>query len=172
MKLAGALVVPLVALLIVTAMQVSGISSEVDKVYDQASLARSSLGLPSLVTQLEYERDVASIYLIGQEGAVALLVEDNAEARRNVDDTLEAFRADIEDRDDDLASAYGPALDELDVLADLRARVDAYEGERSLANVELATEIFNAYTEPMRALWNANRQVTVSVENRQLRRGV
>jgi len=172
MKLAGALVVPLVALLIVTAMQVSGISSEVDKVYDQASLARSSLGLPSLVTQLEYERDVASIYLIGQEGAVALLVEDNAEARRNVDDTLEAFRADIEDRDDDLGSAYGPALDELAVLPDLRARVDAYEGERSLANVELATEIFNAYTEPMRALWNANRQVTVSVENQQLRRGV
>ena len=99
LKLVGALLVPLVALVTVTSIEAITISGDVNDVKDQASLAETSLGPSSLVTAIEHERDAAGVYLIGQEDAFSLPVEDNAQARRETDAALDAFRANLPQRE-------------------------------------------------------------------------
>ncbi|HEX8804297.1 MAG TPA: ATP-binding protein, partial [Acidimicrobiales bacterium] len=172
MKLAGALVVPLVALVVVTILEVVSISGEVDDVKAQARLAETSLGPSSLVTKLEYERDAAAVYLIGQEGAVALPVEDNAQARADMDAAVAEFRTTIQSMGGDVAAVYRRPLEALDQLAELRAEVDGYDDSmRGFENVDNATTSFNHYTELMNTFFDANRQVILAIEDVDLRRG-
>jgi hypothetical protein len=122
MKLAGALVVPMLALVVVTTIEVLSTPDDVNAVHDQAELARTSLGPPSVLSKIEDERNAASVYLLGAEEMVALPVEDNADARGATDRALGAFRDDVEQRGGGVAEAYRPALGALDTLPDLRAR--------------------------------------------------
>jgi signal transduction histidine kinase len=171
LKLAGALVVPLVALVVVTVLEVLDTYSDVDEARDQAELATSTIGPPSLLSKLEDERNAASIYLLNLEDAFALPVEDNAEAWAATDRALDEFQADIERRGGGMAETYGPALDALRGLEDVRASVEGFDGERGLDNMDEAARAFDDYSAIMDTLFAANQQVIVSIHDTELRQG-
>ena len=112
MKLAGALAVPLLALVVVTSLEVVQSAREARRVREQTVLAQATVGPLSLLSVLEDERNAAAVYTMGAEEAVSLPVENNAQARQAVDAAISSFRAEINDRGGNIAVAYGPALEQ------------------------------------------------------------
>jgi len=171
MKLGATLLVPVIALVVVAGLEMASTAREVDEVHDQAELATVALGPPSVLIQIELERNAGSVYLLGQEDAVALSVEDNAEARANTDKSLSAFEETIRRRGGDVAQAYAPAFQALEGLDELRAEIDAFAGVRSLDNNPVARANFDGYTAIMDEIFAASAQVTPIIDQGELRRG-
>jgi signal transduction histidine kinase/CHASE3 domain sensor protein len=172
-KLAGALAIPLTALLVVAVLEVVQSQRAAEDVRDQASLATSSIGPNGLLTALMNERNFAGVYLLGFEDQLRLPVSSHDEARQATDQAIAVFRAEVADKRGEVERTYGPALDELDAMAELREYVDAYEGERSIAvaeTVETADIAFDGYSDLVLNLFEANSQVAVAVDDADLRR--
>ena len=170
-KLTVALAVPLAALVVVAALEALVISRESREVRAQSELARSSIGPTSLLRQIQNERNIAMISLLGAVDMIELQVEDNGVARRNTADAATEFESQIERRGGTVEQAYGPALDGLDALGPLRNDVDDFPGTRDLKNVVFTTEIFNRYTSLLDGLFDANTWVALAIDNPELRRG-
>jgi signal transduction histidine kinase len=171
MKLVGALAVPLIALVIVTALEVYQSADEATEVRDQADLAEGSIGPASLLSRLEDERNAAGVYLLGAEDAFALPVEDNAEARAATDQAIADFREQVQSLGGEVEEAYGPALEATSGLGELRNRIDSFEGTRSFANIQPTIKLFDAYGPLMAPFFQANKQVALAIDNPELRRG-
>jgi signal transduction histidine kinase len=170
-KLTVALAVPLTALVVVAALEALLISREAHQVRQQSELARSSIGPGSLLRQIQNERNIATISLLGAVDMIELQVEDNAVARRNTDTAAAEFESQVERRGGKVEQAYRPALDGLDALVELRDDVDDFSGTRDLKNVAFTTETFDRYTSLLDALFDANTAVALAVDNPDLRRG-
>ena len=136
-------VIPLVALVVVTALEVLDSLEQVRDVHAQADLATSAIGPPSLLSRIEDERNAGAIHLLNLAGAVALPVEDNAEARVNTDAALAEFRADIEGRGDAVADAYREPLAAMAELEQIRADIDASTAPRNASNMAFTSETLN-----------------------------
>jgi signal transduction histidine kinase len=171
LKLGATLLVPVVALVVVAGLEMASAADERREVHDQAELATATLGPPSLLLNIELERNAAATYLLGQEDAVALSVENKEEAWAESDAAIEDFRAMVSSKGGSVAENYGPALDALAGLGDLRATVSEYTGERSLNNNPLAREVFDGYSEIMNRIYAANAVVVPTIANSDLRRG-
>jgi HAMP domain-containing protein len=172
MKLAGALILPLFALIIVTVLEVVQSSRHVERVRDQAALAEASIGPASLLSNLEDERNAAGVYLLAVEGAISLPVENNAEARGLVNDSLATLRSEVEAQGGAVEEAYAPALERLSELDTLRAEVDATpDAQRTLLNIEPVARIFDEYTTLMDGFFDANKRAALAVDDPGLRRG-
>ncbi|MGH9290936.1 MAG: HAMP domain-containing protein, partial [Acidimicrobiales bacterium] len=171
MKLVGALAVPLVALVIVTALEVYQSADEARQVRDQTALAEASIGPASLLSLLEDERNAAGVYMLDAQDAFALPVEDNAEARAATDEAVADFRDQVQDLGGEVEAAYGPAIDAMSGLGELRNQIDSFEGTRSLANIEPTIEVFDAYGPFMAPFFAANKRVALAIDNPELRRG-
>jgi signal transduction histidine kinase len=163
--------VPLVALVVVTALEVVQSSEDASQVHDQSALAEISVGPASVLSRLEDERNAAAVYLLNAQDAFALPIEDNAAARVATDAALATFESAVESRGGDIEGAYRPALEAMDGLAELRDGIDSFRGERGLANIDATVETFDAYSELMTPLFDANRQVALAIDNAELRRG-
>ena len=146
LKLVGALAVPLVALVIVTALEVYQSADEARDVRQQTALAEASIGPASLLSLIEDERNAAAVYMLDAQDAFALPVEDNAQARAATDKEVAAFREQVENLGGEVEAAYGPALDAMDGIDELRNQIDSFEGTRSLENIGPTAEIFDAST--------------------------
>ena len=141
------------------------------RVRQQTALAESTVGPLSLLSVLEDERNAAAVYAMGQEEAVSLPVEDNAEARARVDAAISAFRAEINDPRRQHRPGLRTALDQLDQLDGLRATIDAVpDDERSLANIEVVTATFDGYSAIMDSFFDANKRVALAIDDPELRR--
>ena len=171
LKLMGALAVPLVALVIVTALEVYQSADEAREVRDQTALAEASIGPASLLSLIEDERNAAGVYMLDAQDLFALPVEDNAQARAATDKEVAAFREQVESIGGDVEAAYRPALDAMDGIDELRNQIDSFEGTRSLLNIGPTTEIFDAYGPFMTPFFDANKQVALSIDSPELRRG-
>ena len=172
MKLAGALAVPLLALVVVTVLEVVQSARDAERVRQQTALAEASVGPVSLLSMLENERNAAAVYLLAQEANFALPVKDNAEARLTVDETLAGFRDEVQSQGGEIADAYRPALDQMGELEGLRTEVDAVpDGQRGLDNIVAVSENFDGYTAVMDALFVANKRVALAIDDADLRRG-
>ena len=171
-KLAAALAIPIAALLVVAGLEVLQSTRDADEVKEQTDLATASVGPSGVISALQDERNYASLWLLGQEGNVEVPVENFDEAKQATDAAIESFRADIESKGVEVAEAYGPALEALDGLAELRQQVDTYEGARGLDNTGVSDPNFVAYTEIVTGLFEANTQVALTIDDPVLRRGV
>ena len=175
-KLAAALAAPLVALLVVTAIEMAAIARNVDEVRDQTELARAAVGLPGLITRLQDERSWPALELTGTEGLIEVAVEDYDESRRLTDAAIAAFRQDLATRGAAAEAAYAPALQRLDdELAPLRADIDgdagAYlHGESS--NTAFSDEVYTRYSSLIRPFFDATDRTASSVGDGGLRRGI
>ncbi|MGH9232569.1 MAG: HAMP domain-containing protein, partial [Acidimicrobiales bacterium] len=172
MKLAGALAVPLLALVVVTSLEVASAAEQATDVHAEAALARLALGPTGVLSALEWERNAAGIYMLGQEDEFVLEFEDPVEAAGLTDEAVTAFRGAVERHGDTAVESYAPAFEAMEGLEDLRAEVAATpEASRTLGNMEATATVFDAYTEIRDALVVANRQVALALGDPELRQG-
>ncbi|MDD9372134.1 MAG: nitrate- and nitrite sensing domain-containing protein, partial [Acidimicrobiales bacterium] len=169
MKLAAALAVPLVGLLLVTVIEVVDTGREVDDVHGQTELARASIGPAGLLTSLQNERTWAVIELIGQEGQVQPPVVGYEDSRAATDEALDAFRSTLGSQSDEVADTYREPLANLSELAALRGSIDASPEPHDLTNMEFSDEVFNTYAELIQPFLDANTQVALAVDDSELR---
>jgi hypothetical protein len=171
LKLMGALAPPLATLVIVTALELAGALGEMRLVRQQTELADASIGPLGVLNDLESERDWASVHLLGLEDAVTLEVEDTSRARALTDEAAEQLHAQVRHIDPPLRAGYTRALTRYRDLAETRQQVDAYRGERSLANTALSIQVFDHYSAVEDAFFDANEEVIQAIDDPTVRQG-
>ncbi|HYZ98009.1 MAG TPA: nitrate- and nitrite sensing domain-containing protein, partial [Acidimicrobiales bacterium] len=163
---------PLLALLVAAALEVIQAAAEARDVRDERELVEGSIGPASLLSRLEDERNAAGVWMLGAEEDFALPVEDNAEARAATDASVAEFRSQVLGLGGDVEEAYAPALDGLDQqLGEVRDQIEAFDQDRNLGNIEVASETFDAYTALMNPFFEANVRVARAIDDTELRQG-
>src|SRR4029453_412870 len=116
-KVAGALAVPLLALVVAAGIGVSANGAQAAEVARQAELATASIGHAGLLSALQNERNQAMIQMLGLSGRLTLEVDDGGDARARTDAAHTALHQQIAGQGDRLREDYAAALDSLDSLA-------------------------------------------------------
>jgi signal transduction histidine kinase len=163
-KLAVAVAVPLVALVVVTTLEVMASRRQADEVREQSRLAHATLGPDGLLAALQEEALLASSTIAGVDPGEGLTVSNNEEARQQTDEAIDAFRRRTAEAGDRTTTAYAPALDGLDALAAVRESVDAYRGEAIVEAVDIDNPGAVEQTDGFDAGSNAYRQYTALIE--------
>jgi signal transduction histidine kinase len=171
-KSAAALTVPLVMLFVVAGLEVSKGAGQVREVREQTELATASIGPSGLVTALQNERNYATMWMLGSEGAVDLPVDSIEESRRATDAAADAFGEEVERKGGDVERIYRPALDALRDLDEPRRVVDTFDGPRIIAESEETEAQWQGYSRLIDALSDQNSQLTLEVADDELRQGV
>jgi signal transduction histidine kinase len=174
LKLTAALAIPIAALLIVAALEVMQSNDEANEVRQQTELAEASIGPGGLITNLQHERNFGSVWLLGSEEILDLPVESFDEAIANTDESFEIFRDDIEAKGGEVEETYAPAFEAFEQVEGLRRMVTEFEGDpnnRTFDNQYIADPLFQGYTEVVGALFEANTQVALAIDDPTLRRG-
>lgn len=176
-KLAIALAVPLVALIIVTTMLVGKYSDEADaagarsdEISNQVELATASLGPSGIIGALAAERNTEALDVIGQLAAAGEDADPEAN-RVTTDEALESFTTAIAQRPQEVQDAYAPALEALEGLDEARSVRDGYTGAKSLDNATMGASVFDDYSQIIDTLFDANTRVALAVDDPELRNG-
>ena len=172
-KLAAALAVPLLALIGVAVFEAVEASEEADRVRAESELAIVSVGPSSLTSELQNERNYTALDLIGLADSATLEVASVDEARDRVDGAVADLQAYVAGRGPVVQEAFGPAFELLeDELEDTRALWDDFDGEKDLANQEVADDVFARYTDMTDAFFTATGSVATAVDDSSLRNGI
>jgi signal transduction histidine kinase len=172
-KLAAALAIPLVAMGAITLAEVVSVASDAREVRDQTKLATATVGPGGLITALQDERNWAAGAMVGVESQLDMTVSSFDEAYTATDEALEEFDAEIESLGDVAVAAYGPVLDELANLPELRAEVgDIYASTpHTFDSIGEATVVFDDYTALIEPFFGAMSRLSVSIDDPELRQG-
>ena len=162
----------MLGLLAVIGGEVLDTSTQVDEVREQTAMATAAIGPSGLMSGLQDERNWTVVELIGQETAVALSVTGYEDARRRTDAAITTFDREVTEKGGAVAEAYGPALDALGELQQLRADVDAFTAPRSLANNNYADLVFNRYASLITPFHDGNTRLALAIDDATLREGV
>ena len=172
LKLALALVLPVLAVFAVSLYEVGSASREVDKVRQDTELASVALGPGALITALQNERNDAATTVVGLREVLELKTADLAASQRQTDDAAKAFRAAVARNGSDAEQVYAASLREIDTsLIALRQRT-ADSGKPSLDDpeqVKLSNEQFAGYTDVIDQLLDANSRLSLLIEDPELR---
>ncbi len=172
-KLAGALAVPLVALVAISGFEAVQASDHAADIRAETELATVSIGPSSLTTELQNERNYTSLDLIGLADAATLEVSSVAEARDRVDAAVADLRSYLAGRDEIVSAAFAPAFEALDAdLADVRAVWDGYDGPKALENQPMADDVFERFSTMTKAFFTATESVATAVDDNALRNGI
>ncbi|WP_436792988.1 hypothetical protein [Actinospongicola halichondriae] len=171
-KLAAALAVPLVALVAVSGFEAVQASDDADAVRSEAELATVAIGPSSLTTELQNERNFTAIDLIGLSGSATLEVSSVEEGRERVDTAIADLETYLQGRRDVVGDAFAPAFEVLESELDAtRALYDDFDGEKGLANQELADELFEQFTVMTTAFFDATQSIATGIDDNALRNG-
>src|SRR5918994_884456 len=110
LKLTGAILLPLAALVVVTFAEVYATSSELGEVRKQTELATSTVGPTGLITALQNERVWTAVEIVGLADQVAVPVEGYDAVRAATDEAVEALRGELASKSAVVADAYDEAL--------------------------------------------------------------
>ncbi len=171
-KLAAALAVPLVALVAVTGFQAVEANEESDRIEAEADLSIVALGPGSVTRALQNERNYASLDILGLAGATTLEVASYSEARDASDAAVTELEASLTELAPEVRDAYVPAFESLDDLRETRDAYEDFDGEKGLANQELAQQVFDAYTVMVASFFDATSTLATQVDEAELRNGV
>jgi signal transduction histidine kinase len=173
LKFAGALAVPLVALVAVTILEVVQTSDARSEIRQQTDLARAAIGPSGLLITLQNERTWPAVEIFGFDSTVTVPVAGYEETRRETDAAIAAFDDQLEDRDEAIAETFQPALDGLARLDELRAEIDSFgEREHSTRDTILfGFDVFERYTEMIAPFFDATTRVAKAVADPDLRQG-
>jgi signal transduction histidine kinase len=178
LKLAGALALPMLALIGVAFLEVSRADARADEVTSDTELAAAAVGPGSLIVALQDERNYTGGYLVGMENTLVLAVDSIEEARGNTDaarDDLEAF---IAASGEEVEAAFGPGLESLTAeLAQIRSDIDNSPFERNLDQGNTEKSVFVAttierYTALVTTLIDGTSALAFDVDDPDLRTGV
>ena len=170
-KVAGALAVPLVALVVGAAMGVSANAGHASEVMRQAELATASIGQAGLVSALQSERNLALLDMLGLSGHIQLDAADVGSARDATDAAHTALHREIADQNGTLHDDYAVALESLEQLHRVRDRVDAAAVAGGTADRDEAHEVFTAYTDMIGTLFASHDRFSLMVDEAALRQG-
>ncbi|MGH9231642.1 MAG: ATP-binding protein, partial [Acidimicrobiales bacterium] len=145
-KVAAALAVPLLALVVGAAVGVSTSTSQARTVTRQAELATASIGHAGLINVLQDERNTALVQMLGLGALIELEEPDIDASRRRTDEAHDALRRQIGGQDDRLRQDWANALSTLDDLPGVRETVDVAVADAGPADREAADAVFAAYT--------------------------
>jgi signal transduction histidine kinase len=176
-KLAAALSVPLVALFMLSGLEVVHLTAEVDEIETQTEIATAAVGPGGLITHLQNERTYAAVKSVGSDESlgVRVPVQGYDETRALTDESLAMVRQEIAKREPEVQAAYAPALAGLDALEQLRADVTAnsqlpdYNTE---ANGDFQNQLYQRYTQLIRPFFDATDKIARAVDDQELREGV
>jgi signal transduction histidine kinase len=171
-KLAAALAVPLVALVVMSGLQAVQAQEESDRIEAEADRAFVALGPGSITSALQNERNYLSLDLIGLAEATTLEVSSAEEAVEATDAAIAELERAVAGMEPEIQAAYAPAFDSLDDLPAVRRAFDGFEGEKDVENEELANQVFSAYTEMVGAFFDATSVIATQVDEAALRNGV
>ena len=123
-KLAVALVIPLLALLGLSAVAISASNQKADErpperrtINDQVDLATASLGPSGVITALQGERNGEAVDLIGVTDWPSAGGQTPRTCRAADDAAIAQFKAAIASRSAAVQEAYQPAIDAMDTIA-------------------------------------------------------
>ena len=172
-KLAIALAVPLVAMFLVTLIEVTNVAADAREVRDQTGLATATIGPNGLITALQNERNWAAAQLVGVDQDLAMDVSGYEQTRADTDAALAEFEAGLDERSPAARSAYDSAIGNLSELEDLRAEIDGYVATTtpSLANMPLTTGVFDQYTALISQFFGGMSRISVAMDDPELRQG-
>ena len=176
LKLAAALAVPLLALVVAVGVEVSAAAQRADEVSEQAALARAAVGPGGLITVLQNERSWAAVDLTGAQGlGITAPVESYPETRADTNEALENFRRQTQGAGPEVEAAFAPAFEGLAGLEAVRVDVDDNIAASPLygnsGNNDFADEMYSRYTAMIRPLFDATDQVTLTIDDETLREG-
>ena len=170
-KVAGALAVPLLALVVAAGIGATANAEQAARVTRQADLATASIGHAGLISALQNERNQALIEMLGLSGRIALEVDDRKEARAQTDAAHTALHHKIAGQGDRLREDYAEALDSLSGLPEVRAKVDAAVARPGDDHSLEAHEVFGAYTRMIATIFASHDRFSLVVDDAGLRQG-
>ncbi len=175
LKLAAALSIPLIALGVVTILEVLKSGDEVRQIRAQTDLAEAAIGPSGLITSLQNERTWAALDLVGYAGMVTIPVEGYDETRTATNTAIDQFRARITTKGDAVAAAYQPALDGLGELEQLRADIDAnvaaVNPRTTDNNGDFSQAVFERATALIEPFFDATTRIALAIDDPELRQG-
>jgi signal transduction histidine kinase len=173
LKLAGTIALPLGALAGVTLIEVADAAQGVTQVRAQSDLARSVIGPAGVLITLQNERSWFAVALQGFEDAVVLPVEGYDETRSLTDEAIDAFRAELGEKDELVQDAFRPALDGLGALDEIRSDIDEITAGSPTVQqrVEFGFATFERYTRLADPFFDATTQIAEAVDDVELRWG-
>jgi signal transduction histidine kinase len=170
-KVAAALAVPLLALVVGAAVGVSTSTSQARTITRQAELATASIGHAGLINVLQNERNTALVQMLGL-GALVELEEPDVEAsRQRTDQARDGLQRHVSGQSDRLREDWANALSTLDDLSGLRQAVDAAVANPGPANREAAHEVFADYSNMVSTIFASHDRFALVVDDADLRQG-
>jgi signal transduction histidine kinase len=170
-KLAAALAIPLLALGVVTVLEVTTAAADAREVNAQADLARATIGPTGLTTALQNERTWPATELVGFGGQLDLEVSGYEDSRNATDRAIAQFREELEGREQRVQDAFAPAMKGLDDLEQIRADIDASTAPRDTSNIAFSQTIFDRYTTIITPFFDATTRIALVVNDLELRQG-
>ena len=170
-KVAGAVAVPLIALVVAAWVGVSTNAAQASRVADQAELATASIGHAGLISALQNERNQALIQMLGLSGRIVLEVDGLDEARVQTDAAYTHLHHQIAGQGDTLRADYADALRSLDALPDVRERVDGALVAPGPDNRQAAHDVFLSYTTMIATIFASHDRFSLVVDDAELRQG-
>jgi HAMP domain-containing protein len=172
-KLALALVVPTVALVIMSGYRYLDISQQTQDTKSQTRLAAAADGPTGLVLALQNERNFTVVEIIGQVGLVALPVDNYDTAYGETNSAMEGFQEQLREGEDETIAAYERPIENLFQIEDLRRRVAEFTGPGTLdpLSAGFADEIFADYTALIEPFFEGTSQIADAVDDPDLRQG-
>ncbi|MDD9371043.1 MAG: nitrate- and nitrite sensing domain-containing protein, partial [Acidimicrobiales bacterium] len=175
LKLAAALSIPLVALGVVTVLEVVKSADEVAEIRSQTDLAEAAIGPSGLVTALQNERTWPAVDLVGQTGVVDMPVEGYEDTRAATDQALADFEQLISSKGGSVREAYREPLEQLAAIDQLRADIDANiaaVNPRTIDNnFAFSHEIFQRYSDLVQPFFDATTRISLAIDDPELRQG-
>src|SRR5262245_9795918 len=173
LKLALALSVPLVAMGIVTVIEVTSLASNAHEVRDQTNLAAATIGPNGLITALQNERNWATAYLVGVQSQLRLEVSGFDDTRAATDKALDQFEQELDRRGSEARAAFAPALDGLAGREQLRRRIDedVAGSQLDFGNIGTSTEVFDEFTALIEPFMGSMSRISVAMDDPELRQG-
>ncbi|HET8619847.1 MAG TPA: ATP-binding protein [Acidimicrobiales bacterium] len=170
-KVAGALTVPLLALVVVAGIGASTNARTASRVVRQADMATASIGHAGLISALQAERNLALLDMLGLTGRLELDAPDADAARAMTDGAVTALHREIAGHGGTLREDYRVALDSLGRLDEVRGAVDGVRRAAPGSARQAAHDAFASYTEMIRMLFASHDRFSLVVDNAALRQG-
>lgn len=176
-KLAIAILVPLLALVLLSGVAISSArdtaneaSRRAEVAQAQVDLATSAIGPGGVISAMQAERNIGALELLGLREVLGERPID--EVRVRTDDAIASFRRTIADSSAAVQAAYVPSLEALDEVVTVRAAADAYGGPRDPASAGPdAAATFDAYGDIINTLFDVNSTVALGLDDAELRSG-
>jgi signal transduction histidine kinase len=172
-KLAAALAVPLMAMGLVTLIEVMNVADDARGVREQTDLATATIGPNGLITALQNERNWASAYGVGFDEQLDLEVPGFDATRAGTDDAFARFEQELDRRGEAARASYAPALEGLAGLPELRSEIDAQVAAVTpgLDNIGPTTELFDRYTALIAPFFGGMSRISIVMDDPELRQG-